>query len=1143
MRRSRFSLSSWFLLALALFSGLLVAAAMMSVAQAHSNAQIGPQDSPGGIRGVVYDSGGSPVEGAWVDIHDLEGNPWMGTASAPDGGYSIANLPPGLYVLLAHPPPGHPDASALPAIVAVSSGQWTEQDLDLTEVRIAGYVRDCDAIPEQRIAGAAVVAHTPDWSVERWSGTNINGEFKIGGLQTGVPYLVEALPPEGSEYVPLPPVEVVPISTGVILELCIPPTNVEGIVNDYLGAPVPGAGVVVFREDFWVETAADETGAFLFRGLPTGMLTIQAGPPWGTRGEGLLASEPVTFVLPTSTTLVSGMVLTLPKANKMVTGHVYAIETTDPVTDAMVVGHRLDEPGYADVSVDAEGMYTLSLPAGEWHLSAQSLPWPAPPAPWVFPGPPAWIVFHEPYSITESIGDVNLEVNPTNANVRGNIVCPGGPCAGFPELNHLDVWVELRNDDIRTGVHPDASYEFDIPIPDGWYELVVHVEHPLLQGPEPMPVFVGPHQTITVDPIGLWPKDAKIIGMVQDELGIGVPGVHVFGWQPHGYGWGGAETDASGVYTMHVIPGEWSVEPHPGPDLPFVYRHRPALVHVAPGGTMAGIDFRLSRADARIEGIAIDAHAPVPERLWGLDGWVTAHMLPSEVFFSDAPLRDGGFGLKARGGYNYAVGLHLPPHAPYVSGGVAPVPVGFGELVTLAVPLEHKNAVIEGQLINAGAVPPEPAFGVWAEVFGEDGAGHWAGIHVDPASAWYELAVVAGTWELHTWVDPESGYVMVPTTTVVTVQSEQVVRQDFLVWPIAAHIRGEVQDPAGGTVPGAFVFAEGHSPFVGYFETFAETNELGQFDLVVPEGEYFVGAGLPRHVLEANGWLPPPPLEGVMTTAPVPAEGLVLRFRELDGEIMGTIDFATGLDVTPTHPAFVWGWAESGEWMEAEGEVVAGTQTFTYSMPVVSGTIWHIGAVYDDWDNGLYYESAEQLVDLRSTAVAAQDLTLHGPYLLPQPFIVSFDGSQMQTIVLPDGLELTIPPGALVVSGTVTLFIFPTQEMRPEPGHEVIGVGYEIWAVNGDGQEITQFNQNVIMTFHYPPDSQLAVVGVLESKLVPVYYSTLVGNWILADSYVVDTVHNEIVLQINHFTKFGLASAEPREYFVYLPAVLRNYQP
>ena len=339
------------------------------------------------------------------------------------------------------------------------------------------------------------------------------------------------------------------------------------------------------------------------------------------------------------------------------------------------------------------------------------------------------------------------------------------------------------------------------------------------------------------------------------------------------------------------------------------------------------------------------------------------------------------------------------------------------------------------------------------------------------------------------------------------------------------------------------MFAEGESPHVGHFETRGPSDKNGHFELVVPEGGYIVGAALPGDELEALGWLNPRPIDVPWVAADSPRRNLELRFRRLDGEIHGTISFAPGIVATATHPAYVWGWTKSGEWAEAEARRTS-VNTFSYTLRVVSDTVWYVGAVYEDWENGVYYESPRETVPVAPTpspiAQAFQDLELGGPWALPQPFIVSFDGTQMQTIVMPDGVELIIPPGALVNSGTVTLFILPTRALRPEAGREIVGVGYEMWGIDQNGQQITQFNKNVILTFPYPPDAELAKLGISEHLLVPVYYSTLVGRWILAESYVVDTEHNEITLQLRHFTKFGVAAIEPRQNYLFLPIVLKN---
>jgi len=1102
------------------------------------------------VRGHVLDPADNPIPGCvsvWLEDISRE---WLAAdwyCGGQEWPYRLGGVEPGDYWLMTD---GLPEFGLFPAPpVRVHIAPGSQYDPDGTQVIdrwlteeafISGYVRDCDADPEVRIPGAFVVAHDAHWNIERGTETDENGEFSIGGVISGTPYIVETFPPPESAYVPLEPIEVVPPATGVVLEMCIPPTNVVGLVHDYTGAPVPGAGAVIFSDDFWDETRADELGGFRFRGVATGTYWVQAAPPWGV--EGLLASDPVPVSIDYPTHTVDVGVLTLPKAFKMVTGHVVFEGTTDGVPDAMVWAHRLDKAGYADAPTGLDGAYALSLSGGEWLLGVEPLTWPVT---WIFPGPPAWVPFVLPLTETEVISSVELEVIRTNAWVRGRIVCPDGqPCDGTPPYEDIwpeDIWVELRNDDVSNGTHPDPNYEFIIPVPDGWYELVVHLGAHWLQGPEPRPVFVGPGGTRNVGDIPLLLKDSFILGRVTNQFDNGVANIPVVAWRPEGFGWGWAETGARGYYTMPVVSGEWFVEPRPRSAQPYVFNQQAKLARVAPRGTMAGVNFGIVRINALIKGAAVDADSG--HRIWGLDGWAWTERADTGAFFSDAPMWDGGFTLKVGGGYTYHVGLHVPPDAPYASGGRANVPVGPGELVTVAVPLEHKDAVIEGQLIDALTGLP-PTRRVWAGVFGEDENGNWTDVRVDPDTAGYEMRVVSGTWHLRAWVDPQSGYVAAPVPVTVTIQSGGLVAQDFEVWPIGATIAGTVLQPDGTTpMSKTFVFAEGESPFVGRFEARVKTDESGRFELLVPEGGYIVGAGLPGDELEMRHWLNPPPVDVPWVSAGSPVTGLQLRFRELDGLITGTVAFSTTAVVTASHPAYIWGWSEGGEWAETEAPVVSGTNTFTYSMRVVSGTTWHIGAVYEDWDHGVYYKSRpEEVVPvLPPSGRATQYLTMTGPYALPQPFIVSFDGAQMQTIVMPDGVELRIPPGALVVSGTVTLFIFPTQALRPEKDWEIIGPGYEIWAIDQNGQEITKFNKNVVMTFHYPPDAALQAQGISEQLLIPVYYSTLVGRWILMDSYVVDTVHNEIRLQLSHFSRMGIRGTAPGEAEVYLPLVLRNF--
>lgn len=411
MESSRFSLSHPVWVVVAFLVSLLLAMTVIST-RALSAGPSSLLDAPGGINGFLYQPNGTvPVGGDWIDIHDVEDQAWMGTDTGPDGSFSIPNLPPGIYILSAHPPEESPFAASLPQDVEVLSGEWTSTTLLLTEVRISGWVQD--SRDGARIQGASVVAFDEPLTVERWATTNVTGEYKIGGVQIGVTYDLEVLPPFGTEYVQLPiHYTAVPITTDVVLEMTIPPTNVVGLVHDPTGAPVPGAGVVIFHDQFWTETAAGDDGGFLFRGLPVGEFWMQAAPPWGV--QGLLPSPAFTTTIDTPDTLVDVGVITLTQAYKTATGRVHFSETEIGVPSALVEAHRLDAPGFADTPTNEDGGFTLSLAGGEWHLTVRPL---NPPTEWIFPGPPAWIVFTEPITATET-ETATMQVTPPTPGWR-----------------------------------------------------------------------------------------------------------------------------------------------------------------------------------------------------------------------------------------------------------------------------------------------------------------------------------------------------------------------------------------------------------------------------------------------------------------------------------------------------------------------------------------------------------------------------------------------------------------------------------------------------------------------------------------------------------------------------------------------------
>jgi hypothetical protein len=102
----------------------------------------------------------------------------------------------------------------------------------------------------------------------------------------------------------------------------------------------------------------------------------------------------------------------------------------------------------------------------------------------------------------------------------------------------------------------------------------------------------------------------------------------------------------------------------------------------------------------------------------------------------------------------------------------------------------------------------------------------------------------------------------------------------------------------------------------------------------------------------------------------------------------------------------------------------------------------------------------------------------------------------------------------------------------------VLGLTYAFEAYTEDGQPITDnFNQDVMITLKYS-EAALLAMGLDEDHLRPAYYSTTTNSWTFPDSFIVDEVHNEISMQIDHFTRFGALGVEGTN-VVFLPLVLR----
>ncbi len=249
---------------------------------------LSPENQTGGRGGG---RGGGPTGGNF------------GSRTQGDGGFSIANVPPGRYTLRVRA-----DVAKVPefgvAPVAVIGG-------DLTDVNVV-------LSPAGSIAGTIVLQNTqsgspPDLAQFRismpaddFTGIGPNGNARVDRTGTftmsGVPpgqHLLRAQTPrgwtlksvlvDGQESVDTP-FEVKPSQnvTGVTVTFTDKITEIDGTVSDGQGAPVPDYTVLAFPDDqtLWraqsrqiMTTRPDQNGTFQIKGLPPGQYYLAVVDP------------------------------------------------------------------------------------------------------------------------------------------------------------------------------------------------------------------------------------------------------------------------------------------------------------------------------------------------------------------------------------------------------------------------------------------------------------------------------------------------------------------------------------------------------------------------------------------------------------------------------------------------------------------------------------------------------------------------------------------------------------------------------------------------------------------------------------------------------------------------------------------------
>jgi len=1062
----------------------------------------------GMVSGVVTAPGSTPLPvGTRVKLFDPSGQTLVGQAQ-PDlasGAFSLGPVSNGLYVIKAVPPTGSGLTQSLPHPFAVHNAPVDVGTLALTEPQVFGTVYAPDGVTP---TGAAVTVFLPGGlpfqTTEAPSGT-----FVLGGLPEGS-YEIQASPQGNQPYfrsVPQPFTISGTLTQSLTITLCT--ADLFGVTEDPLGNPVAGARVVVANRNGHVLTSLSGAGGFwTLGGLPAGTYWLTAQPP-RTMGD-LLPPVPISVTLPSA---ANPYTLTFCVPPKVVSGTVQAQNGT-PIKNAAVVAQRVGRDGEVRTLSAADGSYRLRLTAGLWALTVHPTD-ASNPLHWVYPDSPQFVYFHD-NALPES-EQVDFEVLLADAGAFGQVQMPDGSAPTFTVTVAM-----YNNEGVGRTTQADAvSGAFSLTLPSGGYKVAVHVADPNYLGPVIEPVRLPPNGTLDLGTITLLPRDALITGtLTVSATGTGAESVPVVAWRPDAPGSVHTLSGPGGVYALAVTSGTWQIAPAPRPDQPYLFTGDPVELTLSAGETHPNVDFQLTGTDAVISGVLVDENGdPVTDA----EGWAVAVMAGHPGTHNGAPICDGAFSINVPAG-EYHVMAHLPAGSAYLSTVERLVSVNSGETATITLTVRLKDARIVGALVDPRDNANQPVSGVPGLVGAWWGTA-WSAAPIDTSNGTFDLDVAAGLWHLgYRIASPQ--YARLGGTKNVPVESGQTVAVNLPITQKDARLEGQVLDPDGNPLPGAQVIVHGFAGEVDGLWLHTVSRPDGSFSLALPYGRYRLGAVLP-----GSDWLKP--VETVVNVAPGEVSGgHVLQFRRSDATLSGT------LTVTPTQgqgPVYVFAWSDDGAFVHGRFPVTqtvgGGSAEGTYSLAVISGTTWHVGAVFE---TPAAYWMAHQDVFVSHSAERL-DLTLNGPHAKPAPVVVRFDASMPQRVALSDGTEIYIPAGAMPVSGTVTLRVVPIATLPNQHSAQVVRYGYAFLATGPDGEPIeAHFNQDVVIRFGY---DEADLGGYPEGRIRPAYFSTTTNEWTYPESYVVDVDANTVTMQIDHFTDFALIRDGMS--FVYIPFLQR----
>jgi len=1087
------------------------------------------------ISGYILDADtNQPITNGWVNACPVNGEPWgRGTDQIDSNGfYILSGLPTGSYKLSARAD-GYDEEFYENQVdwmfateIQVVTGQITEGINFTLKKETGGIMVGRVVLPDGNgVPDAHICADSMEHMKWKNANTDPNGDFTLTGIIPGQ-WKLRVEPPWGELYRDFSEIDnvIVNVPEGQEITdvgtLTLATINLIGQVQMPDGSPARNVPVMIEKTDwsFCAGTSTDQDGYFRKGGLEIGEYKLRIELPWGV--SGIVPPDPNVFEITNVNEILDLGITKYKQAAKHISGRVEH-KNQSGVPNVEVNAWRRGAEGWARTETDPNGNFTLDVAAGTWEMMIHPSPQSTGNIDWFYLGHPKVVTFaKDPNTETKNI---KFTVDSATSQVTGRVVGPDEEI-----LRQGTAWVDIRNDQGQgNGVQVIAGGSFSISVGAGTYNIWVGIDeqtYPYWSSPKIAPFQVVDNNTVDLGYIKLVEKNSSIQGQVtRSSDGEPVSGVSVHAWQHEG-GWANAMTNDAGNYLLTILEGNWEIGVEPPCTSSYISGQPPIRVYVDSNEAVTGIDFVLQAANGTIEGTLRDSNGVLLTDIDG--GWSYARQgVEFHEPVAGAPVENGQFTLKVPDG-SYYVGVHLPPNCGYSISDEQQVTIDSaqpgGEQAEVTIEMLANDATISGGFYTDNN---DLAEGLNGEVFAmQEMKGVWQCTRIKPNGT-YELQVSAGTWNLGYWIDSTNYINNQPPNTKVDVNSSKTVNFDFTLIAADGSITGYVKDPNGNPLCNAWVWAHCYTDNstdskASNIDSGSESKAPdGSFSISVPSGyTYEVGVHAPR-----NWGYIQPDMQTVALTDGVTDANLVFQFKESDATISGRVYYVEdGNEINCPH-AWVNAWSDDGQHTGEPTDYLG-----NYQLRVVTGTTWHINAVYETDGGSEFYQTPSETAIAVATSQIMADLEVQlDDRTLPAPVSATFDPSVGWTHTLENGTKIEIPGGAIPTTDTVYISFTPMiEELQDTATDKPVGFGYSISIYEeSTGNKITQnFNTNVLMTFYYT-DEDLEDIGITEDDILPAYFSTTTNSWTKVESFTVDKEANKVTVQINHFSLWALTGA------------------